>query len=175
MQIFHRVCALIVGIVAACLVVPGNAAADPVDFGGGCVLYTDNPAATVDALRFRCNADQYNVIYGSSGPGAEPLGPKNGWVLNPPVYAAITPGIWMGKTFYPGYLRNRMTGAQLEAFHGAVYIGPSYADGRPTWFVDYAWTLTGFLHDEVREVTPGVYLGFAHNTGGSRILTFVLA
>lgn len=170
-----RTFAIMLGIAFACSAVPAAANAEALDFGGGCVLFTDNPAATVDALRFRCGPGQYDAIFHSVGPGAVPMGVKNGWVVSPPAWAAIAPPFWIGKHFYPGYVRNRLTGAGLEGVQGSVYIGSSYADGGPAWYIDYAGSVAFFVHDEIREVTPGVYLGFSHNVGGSRILTFVLA
>ncbi|MEU6581672.1 hypothetical protein [Nocardia sp. NPDC046763] len=53
------------------------------DHGNGCVLFSDNTSATVDSLRFRCSAEQLDVIYRYASRGDMPVGAKDGWVAAP--------------------------------------------------------------------------------------------
>ncbi|TSE00637.1 hypothetical protein FOS14_06260 [Skermania sp. ID1734] len=174
----------LIGLVLAATVLTGirPAAAAPIDYGNGCTLYPDNRAATLDSLRFRCSWAQQDAIYRNSAPGAVPHGVKLGWVVRPPGMPLLASGIWMGKTFYTGdnggYLRNRLTGAQLEAWQANVYLGPSTFDGKPAWILDYTPSPTPPLHDEIREITPGVWYGFSWWHGifqQPQLLTFALA
>ncbi len=74
------------GVVHTGVVQAGGANAvptPPLKYGGGCILYPHNRAATVDSLRFRCNGAQQDRIYLRAQAGAVPMGPKNGWVIRP--------------------------------------------------------------------------------------------
>ncbi|MBJ8340088.1 hypothetical protein JGU71_14440 [Antrihabitans sp. YC3-6] len=164
-----------VGIAAAFgLSSAGSATAAPIGFGGDCVLYTENRGATVDSLRFRCNPGQHDAIYRWATAGAPPMGVKAGWVLSPPVTAAIAPAIWIGKVFYPGFVRNRLSPFGFEGVQGSVYVAPSATDGRACWIIDYTRSELPWFIDEMREVTPGVYLGMSYRYAGTRELVFLL-
>lgn len=151
------------------------------DYGGGCVLVTNNRAATVDSLRFRCSPAQQDAIFLDAPRGFVPMGVKNGWVARPPDMQWWTPAVWIGKTFYTGpdggYLMNRFTGAGIEGWPANVYTGPAIMDGEPTWVLNYAPSPTPQVYDEIREVTPGVWFGYSwwREAGQtSLMLTFVL-
>jgi hypothetical protein len=155
------------GVVHTGVVQAGGANAvptPPLKYGGGCILYPHNRAATVDSLRFRCNWAQQDRIYLRAQAGAVPMGPKNGWVIRPPLLPEIASGIWMGKTFRTGpnggALMNLITGARIEGFPAYVYQGRSRIDGKPSWVFNYTPSLVLPVYDEVREVTPGVWMGF---------------
>ncbi|MET9492038.1 hypothetical protein [Nocardia sp. NPDC006630] len=152
------------------------------DYGGGCVLYDGNPAATIDSLRFRCGPAQQDNIFRDAAQGAVPMGVKNGWVIRPLDMAAWTPAVWIGKTFYTGpdggYLMNRITPAGIEGWPANVYSAPAILDGRPTWALNYAPSPTPQIYDEIREITPGVWFGYSwsRDPGGPvALLTFALA
>ncbi|MGW4717426.1 hypothetical protein [Nocardia sp. NPDC004260] len=152
------------------------------DYGGGCVLYPDDKAATLDSLRFRCSPEQQDAIFRAAPLGAVPVGVKSGWVTRPPVMQAIAPPLWIGKTFYTGpdggFLMNRLTGAGFEAWGADVYVAPALTDGQPTWALNYAPSPTPQVYDEIREVTPGVWFGYSWWRGmfqTTLLLTFALA
>lgn len=163
----------------------GVAAAEPhapLHYGGGCTLYPGNRAATVDSLRFRCNWGQQDRVYAHAKAGAVPMGVKNGWVIRPPLLPEIASGLWMGKTFRTGpnggALMNLITGARIEGFPAYVYRSRSRIDGKPAWVFNYTPSLVLPVYDEVREVSPGVWMGFNWWQGifnQPQLLGFVLA
>ncbi|WP_083892628.1 hypothetical protein [Nocardia veterana] len=168
----------VLGIVPA--VWAPTAAADQ-DYGGGCVLYTDNPAATVDALHNHCSVEQQYAIYRAGQRGDVPHGVTNGWVTSPPIMEAVAPPFWIGKIFTTGpdggTLTNRITAAGIEGFPANVYSGPSRIDGQPAWLLDYAPSITPQILDEIRQITPGVWFGYSWWRGyfqTTPLLTFAL-
>lgn len=71
---------------------------------------------------------------------------------------------WQGKVFNraEGTLKNKL--GFIQGFEAKVYRGESLLDGRPSIIIDYSgghW-LARAIRDEIREVAPGVYLGFAY-------------
>lgn len=157
------------------------AASADTDYGGGCVLYTDNPAATVDALHNHCSAEQQDQIFRDAPRGDVPTGVTNGWVTRPPVMEAVAPPFWTGKNFYTGpdggTLTNRITAAGVEGFPADVYSGPARLDGQPAWLLDYTPSITPQILDEIRQVTPGVWFGYSWWRGffqTTLLLTFAL-
>lgn len=151
------------------------------DYGGGCVLYPDNRAATIDSLRLRCSPEQQDAVFRDAERGDVPMGVQNGWVTRPPAIEGIAPAFWIGKTFYTGpdggMLTNRVTGAGYEAWPAYVYTAPAKLDGKPTWALDYAPSATPQVYDEIREITPGVWFGYSWWRGffqNTLLLTFVL-
>ncbi|MGW4352976.1 hypothetical protein ACWELJ_12910 [Nocardia sp. NPDC004582] len=136
----------------------------------------------MDSLRFGCETDQLDAIYRAAPRGDVPVGAKDGWVVAPRQLQSWTPQVWIGKDFYTGpsggYLQNRLTPADLEAWPADVFAGPSVVDGGPTWILDYAPSPTPNVYDEIRQVTPGVWLGYSWiRLGGNFVpqLSFILA
>ncbi|MFE3189678.1 hypothetical protein ACFXHA_11765 [Nocardia sp. NPDC059240] len=171
----------ILGLGVLSLAVPALAHADA-DYGGGCVLFSNNTSATVDSLRFRCSPAQQDAIYRDAPRGDVPIGSKDGWVASPRDMQSWAPLFWIGKDFYTnpggGYLFNRLTAAGIEGFQANVFTGPSVVDGGPAWVLDYAPSPVPQLYDEIREVTPGVWFGYSwmRQGGGYALqLSFILA
>jgi hypothetical protein len=73
---------------------------------------------------------------------------------------------WQGKVFdrTRGELVNKVSPIGLHLFKAAVYIAPSWFDEQPAIILDYS-KKSLFAHkvrDEIREVTPGAYLGIVY-------------
>lgn len=159
--------------------------ADPaatVDHGNGCVIDPAAPAVTIDSLRWNCTDRQHLEIYRAAPAGAVPSGVKNGWVTSTTPIQPLTPAFWLGKTFYTGpdggQLTNRVTGADIAGWPANVYRAPSRVDGEQTWVLDYTPAITPQVYDEIREVVPGVWLGWSWWRGSLQtpvLLSFVLA
>ncbi|MEU1985139.1 hypothetical protein [Nocardia sp. NPDC019395] len=162
-------------------VATGHAEPGPVaDYGNGCVIDPGNTQVTIDSLRWRCAAAS-TEIYASAQAGAIPAGVKNGWVTSSSAIEPVAPALWSGKTFYTGpdggRLMNRVTGAGFEAWPADIARGRSRIDGETTWALDYAPSPTPQVYDEIREIVPGVWLGWSWwpGAGQSPVLSFVLA
>jgi hypothetical protein len=72
----------------------------------------------------------------------------------------LTGLVWQGKVFRDdGTMINRVFGAG-RAIPADVYVGESYSDGGPALILDYSRSrLWPAVRDEIREVSPGLYLG----------------
>ena len=73
---------------------------------------------------------------------------------------------WQGKVFDPskGVLRNRILPFGLNAIIAKVYKGSSWMDKKECIVLDYSETslLAHWIRDEIREVSPGIYLGLVY-------------
>jgi hypothetical protein len=88
---------------------------------------------------------------------------------------------WGGKSFAAGKGVNRVhLGGRHNLFPFATHIGPSALDGERAVILDYALSdnpgLIQRIHDEVREVSPGLFLGPAMwKRGGEKTLVLWFA
>jgi hypothetical protein len=123
------------------------------------------PAHTPEEL-VRMDHAQLEALYRAAEVGCAPDGVTRGRaILNPggrlTVPASrVTRVLWQGKVFTDdGMMVNRVLG--MRAVHARVYVGESWLDGRPAVVMDYAGTSRLFpnVRDEIREVSPGVWLG----------------
>ena len=77
--------------------------------------------------------------------------------------------VWHGKVFHPSThdLQNVILPFGLRAIRAQVYAGDSWLDDRPCVVLDYSRTskVAGWIRDEIREVSPGVYLGIVWGVG----------
>lgn len=100
-----------------------------------------------------------------------------GTAFNQPLASITNLLIWQGKVFYPsqGFLLNKVLPFSLELVKAAVYQGTSWIDGKDAMILDY--TKTSFIaqkiRDEIREVSPSIYLGQSF-WDRTHILDFVL-
>ena len=112
-------------------------------------------------------------VYKSGVPSMPPCGFAPGvMIFQPgspftvPFARVIGATFWQGKMF-PGDVTmvNRMFG--MPAIVAAIGPGESFIDGRPSLIFDYQNTSFVWRNyrDEVREVSPGVYLGIMHRIG----------
>jgi hypothetical protein len=85
---------------------------------------------------------------------------------------------WQGKVFdrQRGELRNLVTPWGLRAIRARVYPGRSRHDGGDSIILDYRDTsfVARWIRDEIRQIAPGVYLGFAY-WGPLRFVRFSLS
>ena len=121
-------------------------------------------------------------VYKCGVPGMPPCGYTPGTIIfhpgspfTVPVSRIMGMTAWQGK-YIPGdgTMVNRMFG--LPAIKAAVTSGESFIDGRPSVVFDYQDTSFVWRNyrDEVREVSPGVYLGVMHRLGwhGPKVATW---
>jgi hypothetical protein len=84
---------------------------------------------------------------------------------------------WQGKVFYRsrGYLLNKVGPFGFHLIKARVYIAPSWFDQQPAIILDYSRTslLAHKVRDEIREITPGRYLGIVFY-GQDKTINFVL-
>ncbi len=103
--------------------------------------------------------------------GTTPVGVTRGTVLSadgafPRLKAAVQGTIWKGKVFNgDGTFTNRWLGG-IRAGTVATTEDASWADGRPVLSATYSPTALVFRYtrDELREVSPGVWLGHSYDT-----------
>ncbi|AFY34133.1 hypothetical protein [Calothrix sp. PCC 7507] len=84
---------------------------------------------------------------------------------------------WQGKVFYRDqeFLLNRITTFGLKLVKARVYRGESWFGHGEAIILDYSQTsfIAQKIRDEIREVSPGVYLGQAY-WDKTRVLCFAL-
>lgn len=127
------------------------------------------PAARADGHTFDdliCRSwCELEAIYRAASPGTVPCGFYRGHV----VYreddflagprAKLNNFAWQGKHFYGDSLINQFRGVKM--IRAKVAPGESWLDGRPALILDYHHTSLFWkdVRDEMREVSPGVYVG----------------
>jgi hypothetical protein len=103
-----------------------------------------------------------------AAPGTEISGPAR-WLIR---WLA-----WRGKIFSRarGDLFNKVSPLNIRAFRARVYRAPSWYDGADAIILDYSQTslLARRVRDEIREISPGTYLGIVY-WGRIKTINFVL-
>jgi hypothetical protein len=126
------------------------------------------PIDLPDLLKMK--QEELDELFRQSPAGELPDGDADGIVLVKPgsEISGIASGIihlvaWRGKVFRraKGDLKNKILPFGLNAVRAKVYKDPSWFDGKETIVLDYSKTsfLARKVRDEIREVSPGVYLG----------------
>jgi hypothetical protein len=109
-------------------------------------------------------------IFTAADAGPIPEGQADGTAIIAPgtTYSAniatlINHFAWQGKVFDPasGTLKNRILPLGLNAIIAKVYKGPSLLDGKDCIVLDYSDTslVAHWVRDEIRLISPGLYLG----------------
>jgi hypothetical protein len=84
---------------------------------------------------------------------------------------------WQGKVFdrARGELVNKVGPLGFHLIKARVYLAPSWFDQQPAIILDYSKTslVAHKVRDEIREVSPGTYLGIVFY-GGLKTINFVL-
>jgi hypothetical protein len=123
------------------------------------------PGYTLDQL-VRMDRAQLEALYRAAEMGHTPDGVTSGRAIRNPGSRLTVPTsrvvrvLWQGKVFTDdGMMVNRVLG--VRAVHARVYAGESWLDGRPAVIMDCAGASRLFpdVRDEIREVSPGVWLG----------------
>ena len=140
---------------------------------GSCVLDGRDRPTTITVLRTDCSREQQVDIFRSADVGERPDGVTAGWTLFPRDVADFAPWLWVGKSFTPGAVHNRVSILDVPAIDGTVGVAPSMIDGAPTWAIEYPNPGVSVFRDELREIAPGLYLGLGF-LGGQLVTTFVL-
>jgi hypothetical protein len=128
--------------------------------------------------------DELDTLFRSSAAGTIPHGRTKGAVLVAPGTDLALPAkrlihflAWRGKVFNPqkGDLLNVILPFGVKAVRAKVYKDASWLDQKETIVLDYSKTsrIAHKVRDEIREVSPGVYLGLVY-WGHDRILHFTL-
>ncbi|MEO5838203.1 MAG: hypothetical protein ABIQ73_00750 [Acidimicrobiales bacterium] len=115
----------------------------------------------------------FDDLYRGGTVAAIPRGTGRGTAIFAPgrglgrVLAKITGrAAWQGKVIDPDgrHLVNLVSPLRLRAIRARVYEGDSWLDGGPSIFIDYSTTslVARWVHDEIREVAPGTYLGLVY-------------
>lgn len=112
-------------------------------------------------------------LFRASSAGPIPAGDAVGTAIVRPgtvladIAAPVVSGLaWQGKVFDPvsGTLRNKITPLGVEQIVAKVYKAPSWFDDRECIVLDYSGTsfVAQSVRDEIREVSPGLYLGIVY-------------
>jgi hypothetical protein len=132
----------------------------------------------------RMSQEQLDALFTASPPGEIPDGEAEGTAIVAPgtAYSAniakfISNFAWQGKVFdaKKGVLRNKILPLGLNAIIAKVYKGESWLDGKQCIVLDYSDTslLAQWVRDEIREISPGVYLGKVY-WARQRLIDFAL-
>lgn len=129
------------------------------------------PAPIRDPKAFlKMSAEELDELFRNSPSGAIPDGEGKGTAIIAPG-TAISDEIawivrifsWKGKVFdaAKGELRNKILLLGHKAIIAKVYKDASWFDKKEAIILDYSKTslLAKWIRDEIREVSPGVYLG----------------
>jgi hypothetical protein len=133
------------------------------------------PQTTRDLVR--ADAATLDALFASGSAGPVPTGFLPGRAIPEPGSVATERKsrrigmLWKGKVFHAdGSAHNRVF--RMNAVPMKLYHGESLHDGGPAIIIDYAdsWRVFSNVRDELREVSPGLYLGrtFVRDGGGYR-------
>jgi hypothetical protein len=128
----------------------------------------DPPRDMADLVRM--SKYELDALYLASPPAPVPSGYVPGRAIKSPgsrftaANARMTRLVWQGKVFRDdGTMVNRVFGG-ATAIPADVFFGESLMDGKPALVLDYSRSkLWPNVRDEVREVSPGLYLGVMYD------------
>jgi len=129
-------------------------------------------------------ADQLDELFRSAAAGEIPTGEGKGLAIIAPgtkvsdeIARFVNLFTWKGKVFDPasGTLRNKILPLGHRAIVARVYKEKSWFDGKEAIILDYSKTslLAKWIRDEIREVSPGIYLGIVY-WGKKKLIHFAL-
>ena len=127
---------------------------------------------------------QLDELFTGSASGPIPDGEASGTAIvapgtsfSPEIARFISLFAWQGKIFdaAKGVLRNKILPFGISAIIARVYKEASWLDGKECIVLDYSDTslVAQWIRDEIREISPGVYLGKVY-WGRQRLIDFAL-
>ena len=127
---------------------------------------------------------QLDDLFKSSPPGDIPTGEADGTAIiapgtkfSPEIASFISLFAWQGKVFdaKTGTLKNRIGPFGLNAIIAKVYKAPSWLDNKECIVLDYSETslVAHWIRDEIRLISPGLYLGKVY-WDKARLIDFAL-
>ena len=130
------------------------------------------------------SGEQLDDIFRNSPAGEIPRGDTEGTAIVAPgtkisdnIARFVNHFGWQGKVFDPekGVLRNKLLPRGHKAIVAKVYKDKSWFDGKECIVLDYSKTslIAGWIRDEIREVSPGIYLGIVYG-GKKKLIHFAL-
>ena len=141
-------------------------------------MQTQKAPITDPAAFLSLSRDQLDDIFRASPTGEIPNGQGEGTAIVAPgheVSDAIAKFVhiftWKGKVFERddedpsrSWLKNRLLPLGHKAVVAQVFKGTSWLDGKECIVLDYSHTsiVAQWIRDEIREVSPGVYLGVVY-------------
>ena len=131
---------------------------------------TNTNTITDPAQFLHMTDEQLDDLFRESAAGEIPKGEGEGTAIIKPgsdisdeIARLIHFFTWKGKVFDPetGTLKNKILPLGHKAIIAKVYKGESWFDKKPCIVLDYSKTslIAKWIRDEIREVSPGVYLG----------------
>ncbi len=117
--------------------------------------------------------DRLDELFRASPAGQIPSAHGKGTIIVAPGTRLARPGaralgvFWRGKVFRPGELQNEILPFGFDAVAARVYKGPSWFDDSECIVLDYSQTsrVASWIRDEIREVSPTLYLGMVWGVG----------
>jgi hypothetical protein len=130
------------------------------------------------------SGEQLDDIFRNSPTGKIPRGEGAGTAIVAPgtkvsrkIAGFVNHFTWQGKVFDPekGQLRNKILPLGHKLIVAKVYKDKSWFDGKECIVLDYSKTslIAGWIRDEIREVSPGIYLGLVYG-GKKKLIHFAL-
>ena len=142
-------------------------------------------ATVSDPAEFlKMSAEQLDDIFRASPAGNIPDGEGEGTAIIAPgteisddIAKFVHLFTWKGKVFdaAKGELRNKILPLGHKAIVAKVYKDKSWLDDKECIVLDYSKTslIAHWIRDEIREVTPGIYLGVVY-WGKKKLIHFAL-
>lgn len=132
----------------------------------------------------KMSGDELDEIFRHSSAGEIPQGEGKGTAIIAPgtsvsdeIARFINLFTWKGKVFDPlkGELRNKILPLGHRAIAAKVYKDKSWFDQKECIVLDYSETslVAKWIRDEIREVSPGIYLGIVF-WGEKKLIHFAL-
>ena len=131
-------------------------------------------ARVTDLNQFlKMSGEELDQLFRNSSAGEIPRGEGNGLAIIAPGTSVsdeiawfVNVFTWKGKVFDPdsGTLRNKILPLGHRAIVAKVYKDASWFDQKECVVLDYSQTslVAHWIRDEIREVSPGIYLGIVY-------------